>query len=249
MQIYQKEQVRHYWLVDPDVKTLECFALRDGLYALVASGIQAGLALHGLGSDWAANVAAAQAHMAARAYDACVLDLGLPDGDGMALLRRWRAAGQMLPVLILSARTTLQDKVEGLQSGSDDYLPKPFDLPELVARLRALARRHRGRAHALFQVGALSYDSVTLQFRVGGKALALPRREHGVLEILITRSRQLVGKREMSDQLCSLDDAVSPEALELYVHRLRRRLEGSGTTIRTLRGLGYLLEAVDDAPA
>ena len=182
-------------------------------------------------------------------YDVVILDLGLPGLGGIEVLQRMRARGDDVPVLILTASGEPPDRVRGLNAGADDYLPKPFDLHELVARLRALGRRRRGQAHALFQVGRLSYDSVAMQFCVDGEALALPRREHGVLEILITRSGQPVSKREMSGQLCSLDDAVSPEALELYVHRLRRRLEGSGATIRTLRGLGYRLEAADDAPA
>lgn len=182
-------------------------------------------------------------------YDVVILDLGLPGLSGIEVLRRVRSRGDDVPVLILTASGEVPDRVRGLNAGADDYLPKPFDLHELVARLRALARRHRGRAHAVFKVGRLRYDSVAMQFCIADKTLELPRREHGVLEILITRSGQPVSKREMSAQLCSLDDAVSPEALELYVHRLRRRLEGSGASIRTLRGLGYRLEAVDGPPA
>lgn len=182
-------------------------------------------------------------------YDVVILDLGLPGMDGIEVLRRLRSRGDEVPVLILTASGEVPDRVRGLNAGADDYLAKPFDLHELVARLRALTRRHWGRASAVFKVGALSYDSVAMQFRIADKVLELPRREHGVLEILISRSGQPVSKRDINGQLCSLDDAVSPEALELYVHRLRRRLEGSGASIRTLRGLGYRLEAVDDAPA
>jgi two-component system response regulator TctD len=199
--------------------------------------------------DTVADGLHADALLQVERYDVVILDLGLPSLDGIEVLRRIRARGDDVPVLILTASGEVPDRVRGLTAGADDYLPKPFDLHELVARLRALARRHRGRAHAVFKVGALSYDSVAMQFHIAGKPLELPRREHGVLEILVTRSGQPVSKRDISGQLCSLDDAVSPEALELYVHRLRRRLEGSGASIRTLRGLGYRLEAVDDAPA
>ena len=203
----------------------------------------------GMVLDTVADGLHADALLQVERYDVVILDLGLPSLDGIEVLRRIRARGDDVPVLILTASGEVPDRVRGLNVGADDYLPKPFDLHELVARLRALARRHRGRAHAVFKVGALSYDSVAMQFHIAGKPLELPRREHGVLEILVTRSGQPVSKRDISGQLCSLDDAVSPEALELYVHRLRRRLEGSGASIRTLRGLGYRLEAVDDAPA
>ncbi|WOO31729.1 response regulator [Diaphorobacter limosus] len=203
----------------------------------------------GMVLDTVADGLHADALLQVERYDVVILDLGLPSLDGIEVLRRIRARGDDVPVLILTASGEVPDRVRGLNAGADDYLPKPFDLHELVARLRALARRHRGRAHAVFKVGALSYDSVAMQFHIAGKPLELPRREHGVLEILVTRSGQPVSKRDISGQLCSLDDAVSPEALELYVHRLRRRLEGSGASIRTLRGLGYRLEAVDDAPA
>ena len=203
----------------------------------------------GMVLDTVADGLHADALLQMERYDVVILDLGLPSLDGIEVLRRIRARGDDVPVLILTASGEVPDRVRGLNAGADDYLPKPFDLHKLVARLRALARRHRGRAHAVFKVGALSYDSVAMQFHIAGKPLELPRREHGVLEILVTRSGQPVSKRDISGQLCSLDDAVSPEALELYVHRLRRRLEGSGASIRTLRGLGYRLEAVDDAPA
>ncbi len=215
----------------------------------LACTLAAELRTAGMVLDCVADGLHADALLQVERYDVVILDLGLPSLDGIEVLRRIRARGDDVPVLILTASGEVPDRVRGLNAGADDYLPKPFDLHELVARLRALARRHRGRAHAVFKVGALSYDSVAMQFHIAGKPLELPRREHGVLEILVTRSGQPVSKRDISGQLCSLDDAVSPEALELYVHRLRRRLEGSGASIRTLRGLGYRLEAVDDAPA
>ena len=182
-------------------------------------------------------------------YDAVVLDLALPRLDGMEVLRRARARGNDVPVLILTASGELTDKVRGLNAGADDYLPKPFELDELVARLHAIARRRAGRAHAVLRVGRLSYDTTGQLFTVDAQVLSLPPREHGVLEALVSQAGRPVSKVKLSDQLCRLDDALSPQALEIYVHRLRRKLEGSGIRIRTLRGLGYLLEQGPDAPA
>jgi len=175
-------------------------------------------------------------------YDAVVLDLALPRLDGLEVLRRARDRGNDVPVLILTASGETADRVRGLNAGADDYLPKPFDLAELVARLRALGRRRSGHPHVLFALGALTFDSVTQLFRIGERPLALPPREHQVLEVLMTHAGRPVRKAAVCDCLCTLDDTVTPDAVEIYVHRLRKRLAGSGTQIRTLRGLGYLLE-------
>lgn len=182
-------------------------------------------------------------------YDAVVLDLALPRLDGMEVLRRARARGNDVPVLILTASGELPEKVRGLNAGADDYLPKPFELDELVARLHAIARRRSGHAHAVLRVGRLAYDTASLLFTVDGQALPLPPREHGVLEALVRQAGRPVSKVKLGDRLCTLDDAVTPQALEIYVHRLRKKLDGSGIRIRTLRGLGYLLEQGPDAPA
>jgi two-component system response regulator TctD len=182
-------------------------------------------------------------------YDAVILDLELPRMGGMELLRLLRARGNEVPVLILTASGETADRVRGLNAGADDYLAKPFDPDELVARVRAIARRRAGRAHSVFELGRLRYDTVSRLFSVDGQSLVLPPREHAVLEALMARPGSPVDKKTLSDQLCSLDEAISPEAIELYVHRLRKRIEQSGTRIRTLRGLGYLLERADDAPA
>ncbi len=179
-----------------------------------------------------------------QSYDVLVLDLTLPRLDGLDVLRRLRARGSGLPVLILTARGGTDDRVRGLNEGADDYLPKPFDLAELEARIRALARRSHGHASSLLRAGRLSYDSVSRLFRLDERKLALPPREHGVLELLMLHAASPVSKDRLCDQLCSLDDAVSRDAIEIYVHRLRKKLEGSGVAIRTLRGLGYMLEVV-----
>lgn len=182
-------------------------------------------------------------------YDAVILDLELPRLGGMELLRLLRTRGNEVPVLILTASGETADRVRGLNAGADDYLAKPFDPDELVARVRAIARRRAGRAHSVFALGRLRYDTVSRLFSVDAQSLSLPPREHAVLETLMARPGSPVDKKTLSDQLCSLDEAISPEAIELYVHRLRKRIEHSGTRIRTLRGLGYLLESADDAPA
>lgn len=182
-------------------------------------------------------------------YDVVVLDLSLPRMNGLDVLRRMRNRGNQAPVLILTATGETQDRVHGLNLGADDYLRKPFDLSELEARIRALARRSMGRGNTQISIGNLVYDSVGRIFTMRGEPLVLPPREHAVLEVLIARAGKPVSKAVLSEQLCSLDDAVSAEAIEIYVHRLRKRLEGSATGIRTLRGLGYLLEATDAASA
>lgn len=180
-------------------------------------------------------------------YDAVVLDLELPRLHGLQVLQRARSRGNHVPVLILTASGETPERVRGLNAGADDYLAKPFELDELIARVRAIARRRGGRANPVIGLGRIRYDTVSLLFTVDGRALQLPPREHGVLQALMLRAGRPVSKQTLSEQLCSLDDAISPEAMEIYVHRLRRRLEGSGARIRTLRGLGYMLEAADDA--
>ena len=215
----------------------------------LVSTLTAGLTAAGMVLDSVSTGRHAEQLLKTEHYDVVVLDLELPDMGGMQVLQRARARGDDVPVLILTASGEPPDRVRGLNAGADDYLPKPFDLEELVARLRAIARRRLGRAHSLFEVGRLCYDSVAMQFSVAGLALELPRREHHVLETLVTRAGRPVSKHEMGAHLCSLDDTVSAEAVEVYVHRLRRRLEGSGVTILTLRGLGYRLEASTGPPA
>ena len=180
-------------------------------------------------------------------YDVIVLDLGLPKMDGLELLRRLRARGDRTAVLVLTASGDTDDRVRGLDSGADDYLAKPFELTELEARLRALHRRSLGHAAPVLQVGRLVYDSVARSFRIDGERLTLPPREHQVLEQLITRAGQPLRKRQLADAVSTLDEALNEDALEIYVHRLRRKLAGSGAVIHTLRGLGYVLEPADEA--
>jgi two-component system response regulator TctD len=177
-------------------------------------------------------------------YDAILLDLTLPGSNGQSLLRSLRSKQNDVPVLIISAQNTLQDIVEHLNFGADDYLAKPFDIQELEARLRSLLRRARGKTNPVIACGGLQYDTNSKHFSSDGVRLALTPREHAVLEALIRHTGKTVSKKNLTDDLFTLDDAVSPKALEIYIVRLRKKLEHSGAQIITLRGLGYMLSYV-----
>lgn len=174
-------------------------------------------------------------------YAAVVLDLSLPKLDGLTLLKRLRQAGNKVPVIILTANASLDGRVAGLDSGADDYLAKPFEMPELEARIRALVRRGHDRAAPEIVVGDLFFDGGTRQFKLSGDLLALTPREHSVLEHLVMRVGTTVSKDRLSESVFGFDDAADPSAIEIYVHRVRKKLEGSSVQIATLRGLGYML--------
>jgi two-component system response regulator TctD len=182
-------------------------------------------------------------------FDVVVLDLALPGIGGLEVLRRVRQRGDAVPVLVLTASGDISHRVEGLNAGADDYLAKPFALAELEARVRALHRRSVGALHSTLSVAALEYDTHSRRFRVHGKALDLPPREHDLLEALVMHAEAPVSKELLAERLRSSEAVLSHDALEVYIHRLRRRLEGSGAAIYTLRGLGYVLEVERGAPA
>ena len=179
-----------------------------------------------------------------QSYDLAVLDLSLPGLDGLEILRRIRGNEKTarLPVIILTARGAPEDRIKGLNLGADDYLPKPFELAELEARIRALLRRSSNVVPTV-QIGQLELDTSTRLASVAGQPLALTLRELAVLEALIARQGKPVAREALFSMVFGLDDDVRPEAVELYVHRLRKKLEGSGVAISTLRGLGYMLAA------
>ncbi|QRQ88614.1 response regulator [Cupriavidus oxalaticus] len=176
-------------------------------------------------------------------YALLILDLGLPGLDGLEVLRRLRQRRNPLPVLILTAHGSVEDRVRGLDLGADDYLAKPFDLSELEARARALIRRSHGHDHTQLAFGPLHYDSISRAFMLHGELLALTGRERAVLEVLLLRDGRAVNKAALSEKIFGIDESVNPDAIEIYVHRLRKKLDGSGVAIVTLRGLGYLLES------
>lgn len=208
---------------------------------LVASGIQTGLELHGFTSNTAASVAQARAHMARRDFDACVLDLGLPDGDGIDLLRHWRAQGRDVPVLILTARGTIEDKMAGFQTGTDDYLTKPFDLQELVMRLRALLRRAGGRAGDLMMLGDCQVNMVTGEISREGKPVEIARREWALLSALVQARGRVLSPAQLHDSLYGLDLDVGSNTVNVHVHHLRKKL--GADVIDTVRGQGFRLGA------
>ena len=211
--------------------------------ALLADGMHRGLQQQGIVCDVVATAAAANIYLASQAYDACVLDLGLPDGNGLDLLQRWRTQGLSLPVLVLTARDTLENKLSGFDSGAYDYLTKPFDLQELAARLHALQRRSGGRASNWLQWhdGALRLNLARCQAWYQGQAVELSRREWALLHALIQARGRVLSTEQLHRQLYGFAQEVGSNAINVHVHHLRKKL---GTDlIETIRGLGFRLGA------
>ena len=182
-------------------------------------------------------------------HDMAVLDLGLPRKSGMDVLRSWRAKGARLPVLLLTARDQLADRVAGLDAGADDYLVKPFDLPELLARLRALRRRAAGRLEEKLTLGALEMDLADRELRHQGQRVTLSPRELALTELLLQKSGRVVTKESIVARLSSWEADFSENSVEVYVHRLRKRFAELGVVIKTVRGFGYVMEAADAEPS
>ena len=196
----------------------------------------------GIQVEWVNDGRLVRRSLKATKYDALILDLGLPGLGGHDVLTDLREADERLPVLILTARDSLMERVSCLHGGADDFLAKPFDVAELEARLVALIRRSRGQEHPRFACGPLGYDSVSKQFRLQHELLTLTPREHAVLRALIQHPGEPLSKRELLERVFSDEQDVGPEVIEVLVHRLRKRLEASPVRIATLRGLGYQLE-------
>jgi two-component system response regulator TctD len=175
-------------------------------------------------------------------YELVILDLSLPKLQGGEVLRRLRARHNNVPVLILTANNSVEGRIGGLDSGADDYMAKPFDVHELEARIRALLRRANQQKNPILQCGSLSYDSNSLIFSMDGAPLTLTRREHAVLETLIMKMGKTVSKQALAESLYAMDEEVSQDAIEVYIHRIRKKLEHGDAAIITLRGLGYLLQ-------
>lgn len=201
----------------------------------------------GYATDLATNVADALHVLSVENFDAIVLDLGLPDRDGYEVVRHLRQHGKSLPVLILTARDAVEDRVQGLDLGADDYVVKPIAMAELHARLRALIRRSSGASSPHINVGLLQLDTLGKRVYLKGQAVDLSAREWSVLEYLAMHSRRIVSKEQLIQAITALDQELSANAIEAYVHRVRGKIEGSGVIIRTVRGLGYMLEVTSDA--
>ncbi|WP_018263951.1 response regulator [Methylobacterium sp. WSM2598] len=210
--------------------------------AVLARGLVASLRLSGFTADQVPDGEEAVRLARSEPYSLIVLDIGLPDLCGFEVLRRVRAAGRAVPVLILTARDAVADRVRGLDLGADDYLLKPFAPAEFEARVRALIRRGQGLSNPVLYCGALALDRLTGTVTLNGEFLILRRREMAVLTVLMAKVGQVVPKERLSGEVFGFDDDVAPNAVELYVARLRKKLAPNGPKIRTIRGLGYLLD-------
>jgi two-component system OmpR family response regulator len=209
--------------------------------ALVRALNQAGYAVDLVTDGEAANEA-----LSVASHDLVVLDIALPRLDGLSVLRRLRDRRSRVPVLVLTARDTLDERVEGLDLGADDYMTKPFDLPEFEARVRALIRRGQFNANNDMTHGRLRFDTVARRLFHDDAPVDMSGRELALTELLLARQGRVVSKEQMIDQLFGFGDEVGSNAIEVYVHRVRRKLEPFGVEIRTVRGMGYLLDRFDE---
>jgi two-component system, OmpR family, response regulator len=222
---------------------------------MLASGTKLGLTHAGYAVDWVGNAERAQEVFAASAgtsnagFDAAIIDWGLPGMDGVALTRWLRQSGHSLPVLMLTARDALADRITGLDTGADDYLVKPVELAELLARLRALLRRSQAATSSVLQMGSLVFDTAQRQATVGGKPLELGPREWSVLEYLLMQSPKPASKEKLLLTLTGWDKEITANAIEVYASRLRGKLEPHGIALRAIRGFGYRLELVGEPAA
>ena len=212
---------------------------------LLGDGLQAGLTQAGYAVDWLRDGEAAVAALSAESFAAVVLDLGLPKRDGLSVLQWLRGRHDATPVLILTARDQLEDKVRGLDLGADDYLLKPFDLDEIAARLRALVRRAHGRPEPVLVLGDIELNPAARTVTHAGEPVELTPREFDLLHLLLENSGRVLTRRSLEEQLYTWHDAVDSNALEVHIHHLRKKL--GNELIRTVRGVGYMASA--EAPA
>lgn len=215
--------------------------------AILADGLSRSLRHSGYAVDAVHDGASADAALTAQPFDLLILDIGLPKMNGLEVLRRMRARNSHMPVLILTAADSVEQRVKGLDLGADDYMAKPFALSELEARVRALTRRGAGGGPTILRHGRLAFDQVGRVVTIDDHLVELSAREVGLLEILLQRAGRMVSKKQLVDHLCEWGEEVSTNAIEVYVHRLRKKLE-PGVKIATVRGLGYCL-ARDPAQA
>lgn len=211
---------------------------------VLADGLLRALRASGYAVDQVSSGNEADAALASHEFDLVILDLGLPKLHGFEVLRKLRARGATVPVLILTAADSVEQRVKGLDLGADDYMAKPFALQELEARVRALTRRGMGTATALIRHGPLSFDATGRVAYFDDKMLELSARELSLLEVLLQRSGRLVSKDKLVERLCEWGEEVSNNAIEVYIHRLRKKIEQGPVRIATVRGLGYCLEKI-----
>ncbi|HEY9791079.1 MAG TPA: response regulator transcription factor [Candidatus Obscuribacterales bacterium] len=212
---------------------------------ILSDGISKALVHCGFAVDKVTSGADADIALGAHAFDLAILDLGLPGMDGLEVLKRLRGRGKRLPVLILTARAGLDTRVAGLDLGADDYITKPFDLPELEARVRALIRRSNYGSENEITYGPIKFDIAGRSLTADNQPVELSAREVGVLELLLQRPGRVVSKEQLMEHMYGWDNEVSQNAIEVLIHRLRKRLEPFGIGVRTVRGLGYLLEMTE----
>jgi len=204
---------------------------------LLGSGIRAGLAQHGFAVDWVRDGVAAERELATGAYQACVLDLGLPRQDGMDVLQGARARRNTMPVLVLTARDAVPARIAGLDAGADDYLIKPVDLHELAARLRALVRRAHGQSDTLLTVGSVTLNPAAHQVLLGGQPVELSNREYKLLHALLLNAGRVLSREQLEQRLYQWGSEINSNAVEVHIYHLRRKL--GATLIETVRGVGY----------
>lgn len=208
--------------------------------SMIGAAAQQGLRQEGHTVDWVRD--GKQAELAVRdgIHDLVLLDLGLPRRDGLSLLREWRTKGNGVPVVIITARDAVSDRIAGLDAGADDYLVKPFDLDELSARVRAVARRRAGRSESTLRLGELEIDSATKRVAWKGEEVALSAREYALLEALASRAGAYLTRAQLEERLYGWNEEIASNAVEVHIHALRRKLDPA--LIRNVRGLGYTLE-------
>jgi two-component system OmpR family response regulator/two-component system response regulator QseB len=206
---------------------------------MIGDSLRAALRMEGHAVDWVRDADAAQATLASERFDLLLLDLGLPGGSGMGVLRALRARGDTTPVIVLTARDGPGDRVAGLDAGADDYLVKPFELDELGARIRAVLRRQAGRAQPLLRHGGVTLDPAARQVQRDGQPVLLSAREYAVLELLMQRPGAVLSRAMIEDRLYGWGEEIESNAVSVYVHQLRRKL--GADFIRNMRGVGYFL--------